>query len=60
VHAAILQAAVRLCVDTQLAAPGWRGAAAVLLAAAIGVAAVGQVLLWARELLFPAKRRHRG
>lgn len=58
VHAAIFAAAVRLCVDTTLADAGWRGAAAVLLAAAIGVALVGQVLLWVRELLFPARRRH--
>lgn len=60
VHVAIFAAAVRLCVDTTLATAGWRGAATVLLAAAIGVALVGQVLLWARELLFPAKRRHQG
>lgn len=58
VHAAIFAAAVRLCVDTTLADAGWRGAAAVLLAAAIGVALVGQVLLWVRELVFPARRRH--
>ena len=58
VHWAIFAAATRLCVDTTLVAPGWRGAAAVLLAAAIGVALVGQLLLWVRELLFPAVRRH--
>ncbi|MBL8739317.1 MAG: DUF2235 domain-containing protein [Planctomycetes bacterium] len=58
VHGAIFAAATRLCVDTTLTASGWRGAVAVLLAAAIGVALVGQLLLWVRELLFPAARRH--
>lgn len=58
VHAAIFTATARLCVDPALAAAGWRGAIAVLLAATIGIALVGQVLLWTRELLFPAQRRH--
>jgi len=58
VHGAIFAAATRLCVDTTLTASGWRGAVAVLLAAAIAVALVGQLLLWVRELLFPAARRH--
>ena len=58
VHVAIFVAAWRLLrTSADGDGAGWRGALAVLLAAAIGIALLGQILVWVRELFAPAQRR---